>query len=618
MKRKQKRLLIRIILSVALYIPIAVITRLVTVPLPLTLAMFVIPYLISGYDVLLKAFGNIKGGHLFDENFLMCIATVGAFCIGEYLEAVFVMIFYQIGELFQSIAVGKSRRSIAALMDIKPEEARVLRDGEELTVFPEDVEIGETVIIRAGEKIPLDGIVTDGESELNCMALTGESAPRYVCKGMKAVGGCVNLSGTLKMKTTSKYEDSTVAKILELVENASSNKAKADRFITRFALYYTPIVVISAFLLFLIPSLITRDFATWLGRALIFLVISCPCALVISVPLSYFGGIGAASRSGILIKGAIYLEGLADVTDVVFDKTGTLTKGVFTVVDANSLSGDANTLKAVAYLLERNSNHPVAEAVTKYCAEYSENGAKAEAVTEIAGMGVSATVDGQRCLAGNARLMDKENIAIPEITTSGSVIFVAEEQELLGYFVVKDGLKETSVESVKALKQYGVRRTVMLSGDRKDCAEEIARQVGLDKAIGELMPEDKVSELERLINGKEKKGKLVYVGDGINDAPVLSRADIGVSMGAMGSDAAIEAADVVLMDDDPMKLVKAVKIARATKRIVIENIVFALGIKILFMILGAFGIANLWTAVFADVGVAVIAILNAMRTLKIK
>lgn len=618
MKRKQKKLLIRIALSTALYIPIAVTVRLVTLPLPLIVAIFVVPYLIAGYDVILKAFGNIRCGHLFDENFLMCIATVGAFCIGEYLEAVFVMIFYQVGELFQSIAVGKSRRSIAALMDIKPDEARVLRDGEEINVFPEEVEVGETVVVRAGEKIPLDGIVTEGESELNCMALTGESAPRYVCKGMKAIGGCVNLSGTLKLETTSKYDDSTVAKILELVENASSNKAKADRFITRFALYYTPIVVICAFLLFLIPSLITFDFATWLGRALIFLVISCPCALVISVPLSYFGGIGAASKCGILIKGAIYLEGLADVTDVVFDKTGTLTKGKFKVVEANAVNCDENTLSNVAFALERNSNHPVAEAVTRYCEKYYEKNATVTDVTEIAGMGVSAIVDGKRYYAGNIRLMNKEKIITEAVAANGSVIYVASDNGLLGYFIVKDEIKETSAEAVKILKQNGIKRAVMLSGDSKECAEEIASQIGLDEAIGELLPDDKVSVLERLIVSKEKNGKLVYVGDGINDAPALSRADIGVSMGAMGSDAAIEAADVVLMDDDPMKLVKAVKISRSTKRIVIENIVFALGVKILFMILGAFGAANLWTAVFADVGVAVIAILNAMRTLKLK
>ena len=618
MKRKQKRLLKRIALSVLLYIVIAVLTSLVSFPAWAEILLFILPYLVAGYDVLLKAFTNIKGGHLFDENFLMCIATVGAFCIDEYLEAVFVMIFYQIGELFQSIAVGRSRRSISALMDIRPDEARVIRDGDEVVVSPEEVEIGETVVVRAGEKIPLDGIVTEGAGELNCMALTGESAPRYIEQGMKAVGGCVNLTGTIKIEATSKYENSTVAKILELVENASSLKAKADRFITRFALYYTPIVVISALLLFLIPSFITWEFSKWLGRALIFLVISCPCALVISVPLSYFGGIGAASRSGILIKGAIYLEGLAEVSDVVFDKTGTLTKGAFKVVESKALNGDENKLNAIAYALESNSNHPVAEAVKKYCKTYALPEYKSTEISEHAGMGVKARVADMHYLAGNARLMDKEGITVPYVQTSGSVIYVASDKELIGYYVVKDELKDNAVEAVKELKDKGVKRTVMLSGDRAECAAEIAEQIGIDKAIGELMPHDKVYHLERILENKENKGKLVYVGDGINDAPVLSRADIGVSMGAMGSDAAIEAADVVLMDDDPMKLVKALEIATATKRIVIENIVFALGIKLAFMILGAYGIANLWTAVFADVGVAVIAILNAMRTLKLK
>lgn len=617
MKRKQKKLLIRIALATGLYAGVAVAVKLISPPWQLSLALYLIPYLIAGYDVLLKALFNIKSGRVFDENFLMCIATVGAFFLGEYLEAVFVMLFYQLGELFQSIAVGKSRKSISELMDIKPEEARVLREGEETVVEPEEVEVGETVVVRAGEKVPLDGIVTDGASELNCMALTGESAPRYVEKGMKITGGCVNLTGTLRVEVTSKYEDSTVAKILELVENASSVKAKTDRFITRFASYYTPIVVLSALLLFLIPSLITWEFSTWLGRALIFLVISCPCALVISVPLSYFGGIGAASKSGILIKGAVYLEGMADVSYVVFDKTGTLTKGVFCVSESKAYDDEAE-LYGVALALEKESNHPVAKAVARFCEEKSGIAPTANGSTERAGLGVVAEVDGKQCCAGNLRLMQSEEIEVTSVETSGSVVYVSKDGKLLGYFVVKDEVKEGSANALAELKSLGVTKTVMLTGDRKECAEEITAQLGIDEAVGELMPADKVHEVERLLGEEEKSGKLVYVGDGINDAPVLGRADIGISMGAMGSDAAIEAADVVLMDDDPQKVAKALKIAKATKSIVVQNIVFALGIKLAFMILGAFGIANLFTAVFADVGVSVIAILNAMRTLKLK
>ena len=572
-----------------------------------------VPYGIAGYDVILKALRNIIRGQVFDENFLMCIATVGALAIQEFPEAVFVMLFYQIGELFQSIAVGKSRKSISALMDIKPSEARVIRNGAEVIVDPEDLEVGEIIVVRAGEKIATDGVVVDGECELNCMALTGESAPRYAKTGDNVSSGCINLSGNLKIKVLTKYEDSTVSKILELVENASSVKSKTDRFITRFARYYTPFVVICAFLLFLIPTLITGNFSEWLGRALVFLVISCPCALVISVPLSYFGGIGAASKRGILIKGAIYLEGLAEVCTVVFDKTGTLTKGQFEVTDEAMYDEE---LYEVATALEGTSNHPVAKAVHRHCALKAEKAFVFEKVSEQAGKGIVGCKDGKRYFAGNSKLLTEFKINTEEINTVGTVIYVGKENKLLGYFIIKDEIKENSKTAIERLKQYGVKECIMLSGDRKECATEIANELSLNRAVAELMPSDKVAELENIIEKSAKK--VAYVGDGINDAPVIGRADIGIAMGALGSDAAIEAADIVLMDDDPVKVADAIRIAKATKRIVIQNIVFALGVKLAFMLLGAFDIAGLWLAVFADVGVSVIAILNSMRTLKLK
>lgn len=617
MKKKHKKLLVRIVSAAVLYIAAAIALSIVEPPRVVELLVYLVPYFIVGYDVLLKAARNIRRGRVFDENFLMCIATVGAFVIGEYLEAVFVMLFYQVGELFQSIAVGKSRRSIASLMDIKPDEARVVRNGQEIIVAPEDVEIGEYVIVRAGEKIPLDGVVEIGSAELDCKALTGESMPRYVESGNRVTGGCIDINGTLKIKATSRYEDSTVSKILELVENASSLKARTDRFITRFASYYTPFVVISALLLFLIPSFITGDFSEWLGRALIFLVISCPCALVISVPLSYFGGIGASSKNGILVKGAVYLEALADVTCVVFDKTGTLTNGSFKVSEEKDFYNGGELYK-IAYSVERESNHPVARAICQYCEGRTDGAYELTSVNESIGMGVFALINGKRCFVGNERMLKAQNIEFIPIEKNGNVVYVGVEEQIIGYFVVSDEVKKDARESVEALRALGVKKTVMLSGDKSECVSEVADALNIDCAIGELMPDGKVSQLEALLAHVPDGKKLAYVGDGINDAPVLGRADVGISMGAIGSDVAIEAADVVIMDDDPMKITGAVRIAKATKRIVIENIVFALGVKLAFMLLGALDIANLWAAVFADVGVSVIAILNSMRTLTLK
>lgn len=617
MKRKHKKLLFRIIGALTLFIGITVASHFLEINGIWLLLMFLPPYLIAGGDVLLKAARNIIHGNVFDENFLMCIATVGAFAIKEYEEAVFVMIFYQVGELFQSIAVGKSRKSISELMNIKANEARVLRDGEEVIVEPEEVKLGETIVVRAGEKIALDGIVTEGASEINAMALTGESEPQYIEKGMKAVSGCVNLSGTLKIEVTSEYEDSTVAKILDLVENASSAKAKTDRFITRFARVYTPAVVIIAALLFAIPSIITHNVSEWLGRALIFLVISCPCALVISVPLSYFGGLGAASKKGILIKGAVYLESLADAKKVVFDKTGTLTEGQFKVSECISLDGSDRYL-AVAKALEKNSNHPVSRAIFEFTESADTQIIKdIEGVTEIAGKGITATIDGKICGAGNKRLAESLGVAVPEVNAGGSIVYIIEDVTVIGYFIVKDEIKRGTKEAVQKLRELGVEQITMLTGDRRESAEAITAQAGLDGFACELLPTDKLTEFEKIDAKKAPKEKIVYVGDGINDAPVIARADIGIAMGAMGSDAAIESADIVLLDDEPIKIAEAFRISKSTKRIVIQNIIFALAVKIGFMILGAFGMANMWEAVFADVGVSVIAILNAMRTLKL-
>ena len=637
MTRKQKKTLIRILVAAALLIGLTVLEHSGTsiwLPfgIPListsrvsasgdaafslaTWPLYLIPYLIIGWDILWKAVRNIGRGQVFDENFLMCVATVGALVLGEYAEAVGVMLFYQVGELFQSVAVGKSRRSIAQLMDIRPDVANVERDGQLLEVDPEEVAVGETIVIRPGEKVPLDGVVIEGASALNTAALTGESAPRDAVPGGELLSGCVNLTGLLKVRVTKEFGQSTVAKILDLVENAASKKARAENFITRFAKYYTPAVVFAALALAVIPSLVTGDWAVWVHRALTFLVISCPCALVISIPLSFFGGIGGASAQGILVKGGSYLELLAKTETVVFDKTGTLTQGVFEVSALHPAPGVAEgELLEAAALAERHSGHPIAQSLRRALGGEIDPGRVTD-VQEIPGHGVSALVDGRRVLAGNKKLMGREGVAFPPCGDVGTIVHVAREGKYLGYAVVGDQLKPTAPAAVKALKQRGIR-TVMLTGDSKAVGEAAAARLGLDEVHAQLLPGDKVDRLEELLKRKGPKGVLAYVGDGVNDAPVLSRADVGIAMGAMGSDAAIEAADVVLMDDDPAKLTDAMDIARKCLRIVKENIAFALGVKALFLLLGALGKTTMWGAVFADVGVAVIAILNATRMLK--
>ena len=577
--------------------------------------LYLIPYFVIGWDILWKAVRNIGHGQVFDENFLMCVATIGALALGEYAEAVGVMLFYQVGELFQSVAVGKSRRSIAQLMDIRPDVANVERDGQILEVDPDEVAVGEIIVIRPGEKVPLDGVVLEGTSSLNTAALTGESVPRDVSVGGELLSGCVNLTGLLKARTTREFGQSTVAKILDLVENASSKKAKAENFITRFARYYTPAVVFAALALAVIPSLATGNWSVWVHRALTFLVISCPCALVISIPLSFFGGIGGASAQGILVKGGNYLELLAKTETVVFDKTGTLTQGVFEVSALNPAPGvTEHELLETAALAERHSGHPIAQSLRK-ALDVEVDPDRVTDVQEIPGHGVSALVDGRRVLAGNQKLMTREHIdALPRGQT-GTIVHVAREGIYLGCAVISDRIKPTAPAAIQALRERRIR-TVMLTGDSEAVGRTVAGQLGLDEVHAQLLPADKVDRLEELLRRKSEKGVLAYVGDGVNDAPVLSRADVGIAMGALGSDAAIEAADVVLMDDDPAKLVNAMDIARKCLRIVRENIVFALGVKALFLILGAFGIASMWGAVFADVGVAMIAILNAARMLK--
>lgn len=632
MTRKQKKTLIRIIVAAVLLI---VVSLLPDIPIPraippLTVEMtggsphvlakwplYLIPYLIIGWDILWKAVRNIGHGQVFDENFLMCVATVGALVLGEYSEAVGVMLFYQVGELFQSYAVGKSRRSIAQLMDIRPDVANVERDGQIIEVDPDEVAVGEVIVIRPGEKIPLDGVVIEGASSLDTAALTGESAPRDVGVGGELLSGCVNITGLLKARTTREFGQSTVAKILDLVENASSKKAKAENFITRFAKYYTPAVVFAALALAVIPSLATGNWDVWVHRALTFLVISCPCALVISIPLSFFGGIGGASAQGILVKGGNYLELLSKAGTVVFDKTGTLTQGVFGLSALCPAPGVAeHDLLEAAALAERHSSHPIAQSLRRALGGEVDP-ARVTDVEEIPGHGVSALVDGRRVLAGNEKLMKREGIAPLPCDQAGTIVHVARDGDYLGCAVIADQLKPTAPAAIQALKQRGIR-TVMLTGDSETVGQAVAAQLGLDEVHAQLLPADKVERLEALLSRRGEKGVLAYVGDGVNDAPVLSRADVGIAMGAMGSDAAIEAADVVLMDDDPAKLVRAMDIAHKCMRIVRENIVFALGVKALCLILGALGKASMWVAVFADVGVAVIAILNATRMLKTK
>lgn len=607
MSRRHKKILARIILSAALLIAVHFVPAVGIIKL----ALFVLPYLVIGYDVLWGALCNILRGQVFDERFLMSIATLGAFAIGEYTEACAVMLFYQVGELFQSIAVGKSRRSIAALMDIRPDSATVKRGEEELEVSPDEIEIGELIIVRPGEKIALDGVIVSGSTSVNTSALTGESVPLDKNEGDAVISGSINLTGVITVKTQSAFAESTVSKILELVENSTEKKAKTENFITRFARYYTPCVVIGALLLAIVPSLIFGGWSQWIERALIFLVVSCPCALVISVPLSFFGGIGGASREGVLIKGANYLEVLASVDTVVMDKTGTLTKGSFAVsgLETNGISGEE--LLFIAAHAESFSHHPVAESIVA-AFDGAVDKSRVNGVKESAGKGIEAFVDGKLYYLGNAELMKAKGVKADICKASGTTVYVASEDTYLGSIIVSDSIKDDSRAAVKEMKRVGIKKTVMLTGDNEDVARAVAEETGVDEICANLLPQDKVARVEKIL---ESGAKVAFVGDGINDAPVLARADVGIAMGALGSDAAIESADIVLMDDKLSKIPLAVKIARKTMRIVRQNIVFALAVKGAILVLGAFGIANMWTAVFGDVGVMVIAILNAMRAM---
>ena len=622
MNKKQKNMLIRIIISGVLFAVLMVLQGIGGMEgwnSILVLLLFMVPYLIIGYDVIRKAAINISHGQVFDENFLMMIATFGAVGVGEYEEAVAVMLFYQVGELFQSYAVGKSRQSISDLMDICPEYANIEENGELVQVDPDDVEVGTIIVIRPGEKIPLDGVVVEGSSMVDTAALTGESVPRRAAVGDDVISGCVNGSETLKVRTTKEFDDSTVSRILELVENASSKKARLENFITRFARYYTPIVTISAVVLALVPPLFFGGAWTdWIARACTFLVISCPCALVISVPLGFFGGIGAASQIGVLVKGSNYLEAVGEVTTVVFDKTGTLTKGEFRVSKVSPAGRSEGELLEMAALGEGYSNHPIAASIREaYPDPKALSLERVSAAEEIAGQGIHAVIDGEDVFLGNAKLMRVQGIDFEENPAMGTVVYAAAGGEYAGSIVISDGIKPGAKEAIQSMKSVGVKKCVMLTGDRKETAEAVAAELGIDEVHSELLPADKVDRVEELL--KElggTKNKLAFVGDGINDAPVLSRADVGIAMGSMGSDAAIEAADIVLMDDDIRKIASIVRISRRTLTIVKQNIVFALGVKFLVLFLGALGIANMWAAVFADVGVAVIAILNSMRTLR--
>lgn len=626
MMKKQKIMLYRIIAAAVIYVPLFVLEHMGKLEfqseIPVQFLLFMIPYLIVGWDIIYRAVRNISHGQVFDENFLMCIATFGALGVKEYSEAVAVMLFYQIGELFQSYAVNRSRQSISAMMDICPEYANIEEDGKLKQVDPDDVEIGTEIVIKAGERVPLDGVVVSGTSFVDTSALTGESVPREVTEGSEIISGCVNGSGLLKVRTTKEFDDSTVAKILELVENASSKKAHVENFITKFAKYYTPIVVCAAVVLaFLPPIILGGGFAEWIQRACIFLVISCPCALVISVPLGFFGGIGAASKQGVLVKGSNYLEALSEMKTIVFDKTGTLTKGEFVVSEVIPNGWEKEGLLEVAALAEGYSDHPISAALKK-AYEEAELGElsmdRVEQAEEIAGHGIKAKIDGRVVYAGNAKLMEEKGVEYEPCTVPGTVVYLAAEKEFLGTIVISDTVKPEAKRAIAQLKQSGVKKTVMLTGDRKDVGEAVAESLGIDEVYTDLLPGDKVDKVEALLGELGEKEKLGFVGDGINDSPVLSRADIGIAMGSMGSDAAIEAADVVLMDDNILKISSIMRIAGKTLQIVHQNIVFALGVKVLVLILGALGMANMWEAVFADVGVSVIAILNSMRTLKVK
>ena len=614
MTKKQKHLLVRIIVAAVLFAA----GGLLHLEGWAELGVYLVCYAVIGWDIVWKAITNILHGQVFDENFLMTIATVGALILGEHSEGVAVMLFYQVGEWFQSYAVSKSRRSITSLMDIRPDYANIEKDGKLIQVDPEDVQIGDTIIVKPGERVPLDGKIIKGSSTLDTSALTGESMPREVEAGMEVISGCINQTGILTIQTTKEFGESTVAKILDLVENASDKKGRMENFITRFARYYTPVVVFAALALAILPPLVTgQAFSIWIYRALTFLVISCPCALVISIPLSFFGGIGGASKIGVLVKGSNYLEALAYTETVVFDKTGTLTKGSFAVteIQANGMT-DEELLELAAYA-EDYSNHPISLSIQKAYGKKIDS-SRITDVQEIAGHGVQAVIDGMTVLAGNAKLMEREHIPYTASNAIGTVVYVAFDGRYAGCIVIADEIKADAPAAIKTLKAAGIRQTVMLTGDADAVGQDVARRLGLDRAYTELLPADKVDRMEELLKQKSERGMLAFVGDGINDAPVLARADVGIAMGALGSDAAIEAADVVLMTDEPSKIAAVMQIARKTIRISNENIVFALGVKFLVLILGAVGRANMWAAVFADVGVSVIAILNAIRAMRVK
>ena len=620
MNKKQKKMLNRVIVASVLVVVLSML------PLEgyLRAVLFLIPYFVIGYDILRKAWKGIRNRQVFDENFLMAVATVGAICLGDFKEGTAVMLFYQIGELFQSYAVGKSRRNISELMDIRPDYANVERDGNLEQVDPDEVEVGSVIVVQPGEKVPIDGIIIEGSTTLNTSALTGESLPREAKEGDEIISGCINMSGVLKIRTTKEFGESTVSKILDLVENSSSRKSRSENFISKFARYYTPIVCYSALALALLPP-VTRmllmgmepQWGEWIYRALTFLVISCPCALVISIPLSFFAGIGGASHAGVLVKGSNYLETLAQTKYVVFDKTGTLTKGVFEVCGVHHNTLEDHKILEYSALAECASSHPISRSLQKAYGQEIDR-SRVTDIREISGNGVTAMVDGISVAVGNGKLMDSLGIQYVECSQVGTIVHVALDSQYAGHILIADVLKPTSAEAVRQLKKAGVKETVMLTGDMERVARQAASETGVDRVYSELLPADKVAKVEEMIAGKGAKEKLAFVGDGINDAPVLSRADIGIAMGALGSDAAIEAADVVLMDDDPLKVAKAVRIARKCMRIVYENIYFAIGIKILCLILGAVGIANMWLAIFADVGVMVIAVLNAIRALFVK
>jgi Cd2+/Zn2+-exporting ATPase len=619
MNKKQKKMLIRIIIAAVLI----VVFSLLPAEGYLRFVLFMIPYLVIGYDILKKAFKGILNKQVFDENFLMAVATVGAILLGDYSEGVAVMLFYQIGELFQSYAVGKSRRNISELMDIRPDYANIEKDGALEQVDPDEVEIGTIIVVQPGEKVPIDGVITEGTSTLNTSALTGESLPRDAKAGDEVISGCINMTGLLKIRTTKEFGESTVSKILELVENSSSRKSKSENFISKFAKYYTPAVCYGALALAFIPPIVLlimgkpAMWGDWIYRALTFLVISCPCALVISIPLSFFAGIGGASNQGILVKGSNYLETLAQTKYVVFDKTGTMTQGVFEVSGIHHNEMPDEKLLEYAALAECSSSHPISKSLQKaYGKPIDRN--RVTDIEEISGNGVIAKVDGISVAAGNTKLMNRLGIAYQDCHHVGTVVHMAIDGKYAGHILISDIIKPHAKEAIAELKKAGISKTVMLTGDSKRVADQVAEELGIQEVYSELLPADKVSRVEELLNQKSEKDKLAFVGDGINDAPVLSRADIGIAMGALGSDAAIEAADIVLMDDDPLKISKAIKIARKCIRIVYENIYFAIGIKILCLILGALGIANMWVAIFADVGVMILAVLNAIRTLFVK